>query len=348
VLFLGTGAFGADNLAFPPHPHVRVKRMRYCAGGWRQKLHYGRYCLWVLFTVLLWRPRWIYASEALVCPIAWLLSFLPGRRIVYHEHDSPGQATSVFQRVCLSARRRLARRAKLCVLPNAERLARFTEQLNPAAVCCVFNCPTRDEVRPSAARVNGQHFWLFYHGSITPPQLPPSVVMALKLLPEKVCLRVVGYETAGHRNYSAFLKGKAGEMGVAARLHFVGSVPTRRELLAWCARSDLGLALFTRETTQPMAGASNKPFDYLACGLPLLVADLPDWQAMYVEPGYAKACDPADPASITAAVQWYLANPERLRAMGEAGRQRILDEWNYESQFAPVRYLLEEGIKCHE
>jgi hypothetical protein len=37
---------------------------------------------------------------------------------------------------------------------------------------------------------------------------------------------------------------------------------------------------------QAMVGASDKAFDYLACGLALLVSDLPDWRAIYVEAGY--------------------------------------------------------------
>ena len=44
-----------------------------------------------------------------------------------------------------------------------------------------------------------------------------------------------------------------------------------------------------------MVAASNKPFDYMACGLPLLVTDLPEWVETFVKPGYALACDPDDP-----------------------------------------------------
>ena len=47
-----------------------------------------------------------------------------------------------------------------------------------------------------------------------------------------------------------------------------------------------------------MVGASNKAFDYMACGLPLLVTDLPEWVTAFVEPGYARACNPDDPDSI--------------------------------------------------
>jgi glycosyltransferase involved in cell wall biosynthesis len=82
--------------------------------------------------------------------------------------------------------------------------------------------------------------------------------------------------------------------------------------------------------------SSNKPFDYLACGVVPLVSDLPAWRETYVESGYGLACDPADPASIAEAVGGLLAHPARMREMGERGRQRIVEEWNYERQFAPV------------
>ena len=92
-----------------------------------------------------------------------------------------------------------------------------------------------------------------------------------------------------------------------------------------------------------MAGASNKPFDYLACGLALLVSDLPDWRKMFVEPGYGLACNPNDTDSIAAQLRWFLKHPAETREMGERGRQRILTEWNYERQFAAVVEVIQKA-----
>jgi glycosyltransferase involved in cell wall biosynthesis len=75
----------------------------------------------------------------------------------------------------------------------------------------------------------------------------------------------------------------------------------------------------------------------------LLVSDLPDWREFYVQPGYGLACDPEDPVSIATALRWYLEHPEETGAMGERGRQQVLQEWNYERQFQPVRDLLDHG-----
>jgi len=94
-----------------------------------------------------------------------------------------------------------------------------------------------------------------------------------------------------------------------------------------------------------MVGASNKPFDYLACGMPLLVSALSTWEDTYVRPGYGRSCDPQDVESVAEAIQWYVEHPEKRREMGERGRRRILEEWNYERQFEPVREKLQNAVQ---
>ena len=111
-----------------------------------------------------------------------------------------------------------------------------------------------------------------------------------------------------------------------------------------CATCHVGLALIPHDNKdrnlQALTGASNKSFDYLACGLAVLVPDLPDWREMFVQTRYGLACNPADPDSIAAALHWFHEHPEERARMGERGRTRILNEWNYETQFQPVLHLL--------
>jgi glycosyltransferase involved in cell wall biosynthesis len=80
----------------------------------------------------------------------------------------------------------------------------------------------------------------------------------------------------------------------------------------------------------------------MACGLGLVISDLEDWRAIFDRDDLSRVCDSDDAASIAAAVCRYLDHPEQARALGERARQKILDEWNYETQFAPVLAKLSE------
>jgi SAM-dependent methyltransferase len=131
----------------------------------------------------------------------------------------------------------------------------------------------------------------------------------------------------------------AGALHLGDRVEYLGVLPGRGQLLNSCARADVGLALFPRNG-QPMAGASNKPFDYLAGGLALLVSDLPDWRDLFVVPGYGFACDPEDEHSIVAKLRWYLDHAAETRAMGNRGAHRIMAEWNYEHMFFRLSCML--------
>jgi len=235
----------------------------------------------------------------------------------------------------------LAHRSECCILPNQQRVERFKASVGGVPrVFCVWNCPAKHEVAPARPPLNGQGLWLLYHGSIVPSRLPLSVLTAMAMLPPSVKLRVIGYQTVGHHDYVEKLKAEANQLRLADRVEVLGAVPTRKELLEWCRRSDVGLALMPSQSgdlnEQTMTGASNKPFDYLACGLALLVSDLRDWPATYVKPACALACIPEDPKSIAAALCWFLEHTHELRAMGERGRRLILNDWNYQRQFAPV------------
>jgi glycosyltransferase involved in cell wall biosynthesis len=345
VLFLNISAPEIESLKFQPHERIEVRQLPYCPPGWRQKAHYMRFTLWGLWWALRWRPRWVYASDLLSCPAALLLSFLPGVRVVYHEHDSPTSNGSLFLRLSMFARRRLARRAKICVLPNQRRAEQFDTEVGKSSnghqpSMVVWNCPSLQEISAPRREYDRGELWVLYHGTIVPPRLPLTVLEALALLPERVKLCVIGYETILHRGYVGELRETADRLGISGRVKFPGSLVDRKELLAWCRKCDVGLAFMPKVSEdinmQAMVGASNKPFDYLSCGLALLVSDLPDWRAVYVESRFGLACDPGDPESIASAIGWFLDHPAEMREMGERGRRKIEEVWHYEKQFSPV------------
>jgi glycosyltransferase involved in cell wall biosynthesis len=149
----------------------------------------------------------------------------------------------------------------------------------------------------------------------------------------------------GIKGYMAAFLQTAERLGLGNAVEFVGALPARHDIFERASKCDSGLAFMPLQggdvNMANMTGASNKPFDYLACGLALLVSTRPDWEEMFVRPGYGLACNPNDADSIATQLRWFLDHPVETREMGGRGRQRILSGWNYENQFEPVLAKLE-------
>jgi glycosyltransferase involved in cell wall biosynthesis len=343
VVFLG--AQRAENFELESHPNIRVKNMAQCPPGFGP-LHFALFCVAALMEGIRFRPDWVYVSDPTGCPAGVLARLGSGARMIYHEHDFPG---GKLHPVVAWARRRLALSAQLCVVPNAQRGELLQGAVGTLrSVAIVWNCPLAAEAAEPKKASGGKGIQILYHGSIVPQRLPLAVIEALRSLPEEIGLTVSGYETAGSYGYAEQLRQHAEKIGLGARVRFQKPVATRAELLRFSRDFDAGLSLISLRMEEPnlrrMAGASNKTFDYLACGLAVLVPEDPAWRGMFVETGYGLACDPDDPASIAQALRRWLEDPEGMRRMGELGRRRIGEAWNYEKQFTPVLVVLEGRV----
>ncbi len=342
VRLLGTRTIGAD-LTFPTHPRIKVRRgIHSVAPGAMQKLHYLAYAASVLGEVARWRPSWVYASDAWSCSIA-LAAMRFGCRVVYHEHDEPPRTGSMFLRSALRSRRKLARRAAVCILPNEQRRERFAQEHPEARTLCVWNCPSLSEVQPPQSDGHDHKpFLLYYHGSVGAPLVPSALLGALRVLPGDVRLRLVGYETSGSRGYGNALRLQARNLGIEQRIEWKGPL-NRNQLWTEMRDAAVGISVVPRNTSEPnleaLTGASNKTFDYLAAGLALLISDRTDWTDLFGDYGFA--CDPENAESIAAAVMELYTDRAATRSLGESGRQRIRADWNYERQFEPVLDLLD-------
>jgi len=353
VVFLGVGSFGAsDNFEMAKYPNIRIKKMPYCGRGWIQKIHYVTYLLWALIWVICWRPRVVYASDCLSSLIAVAIKILTKCKIIYHEHDAPdnyskdNEQETVFMKVVLRARKLTATWAEACVVPNQQRASMLKNNTkNSITVINVWNCTAVNEAtKPHRVRENDK-IWVVYQGSLDPSRFPLTVLKAFKKLPDNICLRIIGYEVQGYKGFAKIIMKEAQKLCIENKIDIISDLfMTRKHVFNECRRADIGLSFVIGDVNdinlQTLAKASNKTFEYLACGLPVLVSDTPEWKKMYVDPGYGLACNPNNPEDIAASLKWLMDHPKDMREMGEKGRQRVLADWNYEKQFAPVIELI--------
>jgi glycosyltransferase involved in cell wall biosynthesis len=338
VAFLSAPIAG-NRLELPPHPRVNVHTIRTRPSHVMSRLAYARYMAATARYARSFRPNVVYASDPLGTAPGVLAARFADAQLVYHEHDTPAPGT--LRRWLARVRAAAARRAKIIIFPNEARSRIVQAELGVPAhrLRIVWNLPQRAEL-PRLESLPESPLILHYHGGIGPDRLPETVIKGVRKLEGRVRLRIFGSETPGARGYLARLlecvTGRHGE----ALVEYGGQVPLRTDLLAAAARSHVGLALVPASSDdvnmRHMAGASNKPFDCMAAGLALLVSDSREWREMFVDLGFARACDPEDPDAITAALRWFLDHPAERRGMAAAGRAKIANDWNYETEFAPI------------
>jgi len=341
VVFLGAAVTRDAPLKLDPHPRVRVKSIGFVPAR-LQGLRYIYFILYSLCWILFWRPKWIYGSDPVVLPALYVLAKFTAAQIVYHEHDSPPEreAGSYFRRLILRCRKLVSQSASVCVLPQSQRLLDFLQATRRSKpTLCVWNCPRRSETRANVSPSDGT-LVLYYHGSINAARLPPALILAIASFRGAVRLIVAGYEVQGSIGHIDTLRCLAAVNGLEDAVQYVGAIPLRSDLLRYAAQAHVGLSLMPLCSddinTRHMVGASNKAFDCMGCGLPLLVSELAEWVDAFVVPRFARACDPGDVESIRSALAWYLENPQARAEMGDRCREKIRSAWNYESMFESV------------
>ena len=346
VVMLGITAAGLEELGMRAHERITVKKLASVSRGWQQKLQYAIFGVRVLYWIWRWRPKWVYASDALSCPIAWLASKTSAACILYHEHDSPdvSEAHSLFMRLIMHYRRRLARHADACILPQRERMLNFVSEFRrDKPTFCVWNCPRVAEI-PAVNKSHERGLTLYYHGSVTSNRVPIQLVLAAARFRGSVRIQIAGYETISSQGYLTKLISIARERGVAEMIEVLGVIP-RRDVFRAASNADVGLSLMPKQSgdinMRHMVGASNKAFDYMASALPLLVTNAPEWVSTFVDNGFARACEPDDVDSIELQLRWFIEHPTERSQMGREAQIRIRRYWNYETTFAPALEMIE-------
>jgi len=159
---------------------------------------------------------------------------------------------------------------------------------------------------------------LLHQGGMQPNRGLEALVDSVALLDDSFALGFLG----GGRARPA-LEAAARERGLAERVGFHGPVP-HAELLRYVAGAWCGFSLLVDSCANHRWSLPNKLFECVAAGVPVIVSDNPEIAAFVDEHGVGETCDPADPASIAAAVGRLAKRHGAARdaALRAAGRYR--------------------------
>lgn len=277
------------------------------------------------------RPRVVHFHDPELLPWAVLLG-LSKVRVIYDAHEDLPAAILSKPYIAPCLRRPVA--AIICFIERflAARLdgviaatPAIQENFRSSNTAIVQNFPLCTELQATNA---GSHedrpLHFAYVGGITAIRGAVEMVAAINILQAADArLQMAGLAAD---SLQATLEAMPGWERVAAH-----GWADRTEVAQILSQCRAGLVLFHPEPNH-IRSQPNKLFEYMAAGLPIIASDFPLWRGLVDGVGCGILVDPLDPGAIANAMQWILDNPREAAEMGQAGREAVENQFNWEAE----------------
>ncbi len=127
---------------------------------------------------------------------------------------------------------------------------------------------------------------------------------------------------------------RLGDPALAARVRIPGRVPLD-EAYALMAGSAVGVAPL-RPVGNYVGSLPTKMFEYMSCGLPVVVSDFPLWRSIVDDAACGRCCSGGSAESLAEGILSVLEDPERYARMSDSGLAAVRDRYNWTHEAAKL------------
>lgn len=238
-----------------------------------------------------------------------------GKALVYDTHELATERSRMGywwkKRSVWTERRWLpSADAMIAAAPSWTEHIRVLHGSVPSITATVLNVPERFDFEPkdikAATGIASETPVVLYQGSIQENRGIEPAIDAVAKMPD-VAMVIVGY--GYHRPY---LEQLVRDRNLDDRVKFFGPIPNR-ELLAYTATADLGLANIVSSSLSYHTCLPNKLFEYMMAGIPVIGSRGPAIAQIVEETGAGEVAEATDSDELVAAIRTILAHPEKYR-----------------------------------
>ncbi len=294
------------------------------------------------------RPRVViaYDPDSIFGSAQW--AKMPGVLSIAHLHELPDD--QVGRGLVTGRMNRLVKvlgAFGLVIFPDPFRAAAFMARWNAKqALTVVYNCARRKEALSPIpfAEVPAGAPVVLYQGVISASRGVLPVLQSMAWWPGDSHLVLRGVVV---NEFAERLLDEARKLGVAERVHITHQPAYGGDTINITAGAKIGVALYQGDqdlNTRFSAFASNKIFEYLAAGIPVLAPEAFGYRELIDLQQLGQCVDPQDPRAIGESIAGLLGNQKRWRTISENAREIHLQILNYEHQFGPVVARIAEHL----
>jgi glycosyltransferase involved in cell wall biosynthesis len=144
-------------------------------------------------------------------------------------------------------------------------------------------------------------------------------------------------KTIGYKNEMRSLINK---LNLDTHVKILDPVPFEK-IKEYLSQADIGVVTYLPYPNN-MSCLSNKVFEYMACGLPVVASDFPLYREVVNDVGFGILVDPTSPESIAEAIEKLIMNPDLRNQMSQRARKGFLERYNWESERRKLLKLYSE------
>ena len=219
----------------------------------------------------------------------------------------------------------------------------ITESISALAarIATISNYPdlrVLDEVRQASAdsTTSARSPYIVFFGGVRPNNVAVNIVQSLEhIAPERELTLILGglVHDQTRRELLEHLPGWA-------RTEFLGHIGYT-EMLGLTQGAQCALILYANEANAQNI-RSNRLFESLAMGVPVIVPNFPLWQEFISTHQCGIAVDPDSPQQISSAILDLIGNPDQAKEMGRRGREAVERHWNWGCEFPKLTALYDQ------
>lgn len=267
----------------------------------------------MLVSVCRARPDVVHAHDVNMLPLAWLAARWCRAALVYdaHEISTHREGYRALRPLVAWLERRIMPRAAGVITTTDARARFFARAYKVPRPLVLQNRPrhsrvqANDRIRHELGLVRP---WpvVIYQGGQQPGRGLNLLMRAMAQVPEAYLVMVGGgslHET---------LRAQVVEQGLAQRVHFVPTVPLA-ELSSYSASADIGVQPIENTCLNHYTTDSNKLFEYVQAGLPVVASDLPEIRRVVREHDLGLLVPAGDSTALATALNCLVENADKRR-----------------------------------
>jgi glycosyltransferase involved in cell wall biosynthesis len=245
------------------------------------------------------KPDIIHANDLDTMPSAYIASKLLKCKLVYDSHEiyteNIGlQNKKILKIILKKVEKFLIQRSDNVISVSNAASQELSIMYNILPPIVITNCPFSFKI-PKMRNLD-ENFEVLYHGLMLPDRGYEEFVESAQFINDEICLVLRGYGSILHN-----LKNISKNKKITNKVRFDEPV-TVEELIPLAAKSQVGVVLTKPVNNNFKYTVSNKIFEYINAGIPVIMSDVPEHRYLNNKYNFGIILDEVTPINIAEAI----------------------------------------------